>query len=120
MANPQPYIDQLVERVRSIDSQQLVTSGSSQSSSRRSSLCSSNRGSAYSEESADVLQESGSRESVNQELRPEDGADSKVCSSCKEEIQVQQALSVQQARQRYEFHVDVMLYHQRMNAFYHI
>lgn len=103
MANQQ-YIDQVVERVRSIDSQCQMTSGSSQSSSRRSSLCSSNRGSAYSEESADVLQESESRESVNQELRLEDGtivtSDSKVCSSCKEEIQVQQAISVQQARQR--------------------
>lgn len=103
MASHHHFSDHLTERVRSIDSQHF-TSGSSRSSSRRSSLCSSNRGSAYSEESAEVLQDLQdleSREIAEQELRLDDAVESKVCSSCKEEFQVQQALSVQQARQRY-------------------
>lgn len=102
----QQATDPQIGRVRSVDSQQ-VTCGSSRSSSRRSSFSSSNRGSVYSEESVDVLQEllepSAGRDSVERELQQEeDGVETvaRVCNSCKEEIQVQQALSVQQARQR--------------------
>lgn len=101
MAN-QGSSEHLIERIR-------YMSGSSRNSSRRSSVSSSNRGSAYSEESGgggDVgqeLEKSESRESVDQESDSVQIV-SKVCVSCKQEFQVQQALSVQQARQRYPIH----------------
>ena len=83
-------------------------------SSRRSSRSSSNRGSFYSEGSNE-LELFGSREACDEqensessdadnEFNEEDAARKELaineCSSCKEESRVQQALSVQQARQR--------------------
>lgn len=91
-------------RVKSLDIPQVLNG--SRSSSRRSSLCSSYRGSVNSEESENALQDllkSGSKDSDDQEEDQDEDVETvaKVCDSCKEEIQVQQALSVQQARQRY-------------------
>lgn len=100
------------ERIRSPDALQVNVSRSS--SSRRSSRSSSNRGSFYSEGSNE-LELFGSREAcddhddsessgVDNECNEEDDARKEQatteCSSCKEENRVQQALSVQQARQR--------------------
>ena len=105
MASQQTTDHSQIRRVRSFIEQ--VTGGSSLGSSRRSSFSSSTRGSIYSEGSVDALQDHpGSGESVDQGLHEEeeeeDGIEmvARVCSVCKEEIQVQQALSVQQARQR--------------------
>jgi hypothetical protein len=100
-----------LERVRSIDGHhQHVTGESSRSSSRRSSLSCSNRGSVSCLEEAlssvvGVLQLSASRDSLDDEFKQDNRAETsasnnQVCSSCKEENQVHEALSVQLARQR--------------------
>jgi hypothetical protein len=93
--------DQLVERLLR-DSRP-----SSRCNSPALSRCSSNRGSVYSEESTEPsIRES--EENLNDNEHEEDGEEdrnqltvSNVCSTCKEENQIRQALSVQQARQRY-------------------
>ena len=93
--------DQLVERLLR-DSRP-----SSRCNSPALSRCSSNRGSIYSEESTEPsIRES--EENLDYNEREEDGQEdsnqltiSNVCSTCKEENQIRQALSVQQARQRY-------------------
>ncbi|XP_057373007.1 inositol polyphosphate 5-phosphatase E-like [Daphnia carinata] len=113
MANNQP--SDPIARVRSIDSQQQVTGESSRCNSRRNSFSCSNRGSVSCLEEAlssvvGVLQLSASQESLNDEFKPESEieiAAIKVCNSCKEENQVQQALSVQLARQRSYLHGSV-------------
>ena len=102
--------DQLVERLLRSESRP-----SSRNSSRPVSRCSSNRGSIYSEVSTEPSIKDGGEEQ-SEEFEEEDTHQltvSNVCNTCREEKIQMQALSVQEARQRYYFY---FIYNRQSNA----